>query len=195
MNKTRYTSWLLLFASLWLSIALAACARQPAQSPAEQDIPGYAAVAAPTDGVTALDSCELLTKIDAEAILGAAVAAPRTNQAEPSAPADGRAVSQCLYYTTSDDYKSVSLLIRREEPGAGAGSGLRQMRDSGALGTSVEPVDGLGDEAIWSHGGPSDQLVATKGRFLVIASADLGKGVPTLAVSKTIVQHVFAQLP
>ena len=196
MNKAISTNRLRLFCStLVLAIALAACAGQPAQKPADQGAPGGAPSAALAGAATVIDSCELLTKIDAEAILGAAVAAPRTSQADASVPSDAPAVSQCLYHTTSDDYKSVSLMIRRGAAEEGTGSGLRHMRDSGALGGTVDPIDGLGDDALWSHGGPSDQLVATKGRFLVIASADLGRGVPTLDVSKAIVQHVLDQLP
>jgi hypothetical protein len=196
MHKAIYTKRLPLFLpTLWLALALAACAGQPAQKPAVQGAPGGTSSAAPAGVATAIDSCELLTKIDAEAILGAAVAAPRTSPPDAGVPADSPAVSQCLYHTAGDDYKSVSLMIRRAAAEEGTGSGLRRMRDSGALGGTVDPIDGLGDDALWSHGGPSDQLVATKGRFLVIASADLGRGVPTLDVSKAIVQHVLDQLP
>jgi hypothetical protein len=38
-------------------------------------------------------------------------------------------------------------------------------------------------------------LTVAQGQFLVIATADLGKGVPTLEVSKAIAQRVLARLP
>jgi hypothetical protein len=87
--------------ALLLVLALAACGA-PAQGPS-----GALAGEAP-----ALDSCALLTQADAEALLGAPIAAPSTNRADTGDPNDPRAMSQCLYHTTGDTYKSVSVLIR-----------------------------------------------------------------------------------
>jgi Xaa-Pro aminopeptidase len=104
-------------------------------------------------------------------------------------------VSHCLYHTIGDDYKSVSVLVRRGAAGENARDGLAQIRSANALGGAFEPVAGLGDEALWHHGGDSDQLSAAKGRFLVITSGDLGKGVPTLDISKAVAERVLARLP
>jgi hypothetical protein len=142
-----------------------------------------------------LDSCTLLTQADAKALLGAPVAAPSTNQIDAGDPNDERAVSQCLYHTGGDDYKSVSVLIRRGATGEQALDGLQQIRKQNVLGGTFEPVAGLGDDALWNHGGEADQLNVVKGRFLVIASADLGTGVPTLDISKATAERVLARLP
>jgi hypothetical protein len=142
-----------------------------------------------------LDSCTLLTQADAEALLGGPVAAPSTNQIDAGDQNDERAVSQCLYHTSGDDYKSVSVLIRRGVAGEQALAGLQQLHERNALGGAQEPVTGLGDAALWNHGGDHDQLNVAQGRFLLIASADLGKGVPTLDISKVAAQRVLARLP
>ena len=189
---TRLAMRLLL--ALLLGLAFAACGA-PAQSPAEQGTPVQESVAAPASVTPPLDSCALLTKADAEALLGAPVAAPSTNQFDTGDPNDEHAVSQCLYHTTADAYKSVSVLIRRGATGENAGAALQQIRETNPLGGAIEPLAGLGDDALWSHGGAGDQLNVAKGRFLVIASADLGKGNSTLEISKAIAQRVLERLP
>jgi hypothetical protein len=186
-SLTRYIGRALLcriLLALLLSLALAACGA-PAQGPS----------AALAGEVPALDTCALLTQADAEALLGAPVAAPSTNQADTGDPNDPRAMSQCLYHTTGDTYKSVSVLIRRGATGENAGDALQQIREANTLGGVMDPVVGLGDGALWNHGGAADQLNVAQGRFLVIASADLGKGVPTLEISKAVAQRVLARLP
>jgi hypothetical protein len=61
---------------------------------------------------------------------------------------------------------------------------------------SAEQIQaGLGDAALWNHGGDDDQLNVTKGQFLVIAGANLGRGAPTLDISKAAAQRVLARLP
>jgi hypothetical protein len=181
--------------ALLLGLALSACRGGPMQSAAEQDTPAQGPVLAPAGSAPALDSCTLLTQADAEALLGAPVAAPSTNQVDTGDPNDARAVSQCLYHTTGDTYKSVNVLVRRGAAGESAGAGLEQIREPNTLGGAFEPIAGLGDEALWNHSGAGDQLTVAQGQFLVIATADLGKGVPTLEVSKAIAQRVLARLP
>jgi hypothetical protein len=184
INTSRMTFVLL---ALLLGLALAACGAAPS---------GYPAEAAGASGpAPKLDSCALLTQADAEALLGAPVAVPSTNQAGGDDPNDERAMSQCLYHTSGDDYKSVSVLVRRGAAGEDARASLQQIRSANALGGTFDPVAGLGDDALWNHGGDDDQLNAAKGRFLVIASADLGKGVPTLDISKAVAERVLARLP
>jgi hypothetical protein len=173
--------------ALLLGLALSACGAAPS---------GQAASQAGTSGpLPKLDSCELLTQADAEALLGAPVAAPDTNHVESDDPADARAMSQCLYNTTGSEYKSVSILVRRANTPEESRAGLDQIREHNALGGTMEPVAGLGDAALWNHGGDDDQLNVTKGQFLVIAGANLGKGVPTLDISKAAAQRVLARLP
>jgi hypothetical protein len=171
---------LLVLLALALGLALASCGA-PAQQPA--------------GAATRLDSCALLTGVDAEALLNAPVGAPSSDQFGGDDPQDERAASQCLYHTVGENYKSVSVLIRRGGPGEDARAGLQQIRNSNPLGGALDPVAGLGEEALWIHGGDADQLAAAKGRFLVIASADLGKNVSTFEASKTIARHVLEQLP
>ena len=71
-----------------------------------------------------LDSCALLTEADAVALLGAPVGAPSTDDVAGDDPQDERAVSQCLYSTSGDEYKSVSVLVRRDVAGLDARSAL-----------------------------------------------------------------------
>jgi hypothetical protein len=173
--------------ALLLSLVLAACGAAPSGYPAATD--GASGLA------PKLDSCALLTQADAEALLGAPVAAPSADQFGGDDPQDERAAAQCLYHTSGEDYKSVSVLVRRGAPGEDARTGLQQIRSTNAPGGTFDPVAGLGDDALWNHGGDDDQLNAAKGRFLVIASADLGKGVPTLEISKAAAERVLARLP
>jgi hypothetical protein len=72
---------------------------------------------------------------------------------------------------------------------------LQQIREANTLGGVMNPVAGLGDAALWSHVGAADQLNVAQGRFLVIASADLGKGVATLEMSRAVAQRVLPRLP
>jgi hypothetical protein len=181
----------LIMLAILLGLALSACNAVPSQSATEQDTP----VQGPAAAAPELDSCALLTPAEAEALLGAPVAAPSANQVDIGDPNDTRAVSQCLYHTTGDDYKSVSVLVRRGATGEDARDALQQIRETNALGGAFEPIGGLGDGALWNHGGAGDQLNVAQGQFLVIASADLGKGAPTLEISKAIAQRVLTRLP
>jgi hypothetical protein len=179
---------------LALGFGLATCGT-PAPGAAEQDRSTHEQVAAPTGPARPLDACALLTQADAEALLSAPVAPSSAEQFGGGEPQDERAVSHCYYHTTGADYKSVSVLIRRSVEGERARDGLQQIRDTNAIGGTFEPVGGLGEEAIWNHGGADEQLNVAQSQFLVIASADLGKGVPTLEISKAIAQRVLARLP
>jgi hypothetical protein len=151
--------------------------------------------AAPSGVVSKLDSCALLTQMDAEELLGASVATPSTNDVTSEDPSDPRAMSQCAYSTTGSEYKSVSVLVRRGSTPAESLAGLQQIREENTLGSRIEPVTGLGDEAFWAQNDYSDQLTVAQGQFMVIASADLGEGISTLDTSKAVVQRVLARLP
>ena len=195
-HKRTATVWaMLMWLAIVLSLVLSACNPVSSQSAAEQDTPAQGPSAAPAGAASRLDSCALLTGADAEALLGAPVAAPSANQVDTGDPNDTRAVSQCLYHTIGDDYKSVSVLVRRGATGENARDALPQIRETNALGGAFEPIGGLGDGALWNHGGAGDQLNVAHGHFLVIASADLGTGEPTLEISKAIAQRVLARLP
>jgi hypothetical protein len=180
----RITSVLL---ALLLALLLVACGGASSQAGSGPDTPARPA--------PRLDSCVLLTQAEVETLLGAPVAAPSADLFGGDDPQDERMAAQCLYHTSGDDYKSVSVLVRRGAAGEDARDSLQQIRTSNALGGAFEPVAGLGDDALWNHGGDSDQLTVAHGRFLVIASADLGKDVPTFDISKAVAQRVLERLP
>lgn len=118
------------------------------------------------------NGCVLLTKADAEAILGQAVHEPLHNGAKSE---DGQTiVSSCNYATdgeTENEVKVVSLLVRKA---ATAEEALRVYEETrglsvGLSGTEPSDVEGLGDRAYWT-GGTLTQMNVLKGELWLIVN-------------------------
>jgi len=139
-----------------------------------------------------LDSCALLTRADAEALLGGPVAEPDRDQVDSHDPSDPTAVSQCHYHTTGEDYRHVGILARRARSASEALQGFESTRDSDVDTTPAQPVSGVGEQAFWraSNGG---QLTTLKGSVMLIVSADAGSA-DKLTTTRTAANDALARL-
>lgn len=118
------------------------------------------------------NGCLLLTKADAEAVLGASVLEPLYNAAMSE---DGLTiVSSCNYATAGEsenEVKVVSLLARKA---ASSDEALRvyeetRAQSSAISGAEPEDVEGLGDRAYWA-GGSLTQMNVLKGEVWLIVN-------------------------
>lgn len=152
-------------------------------------------VAAPqSNGSTArstvkLDACGLLTKADAEALLGGPVKEPTTTHNENG----GTVVSQCRYSDAAGD-KQVGLLARQAPTTAEAKQVFGNARNAskGLTGTDPQTVSGLGEDAYWT-GGNLGQLNVLKDNFWLIVTARQGKG-DRLSASKEAANKILTHM-
>jgi len=136
-------------------------------------------------------ACQLLTRDDAEALLGGPVLDPPVT----SHMADIGVVSwRCGYISVAKQpTKVVTLLANRwQEPG-----GVRRaFEHAHALsqtisGQAPENVDGLGERAYWS-GGKVNQLNVLRGRDWLVVSGTTGPGLDQLAPAKAAAARILA---
>lgn len=136
-------------------------------------------------------ACQLLTRDDAEALLGGPVLDPPVT----SRMADIGVVSwRCGYLSAAKNpTKVVTLLANRwQEPG-----GVRRaFEHAHALsqtisGQAPENVDGLGERAYWS-GGKVNQLNVLRGRDWLVISGTSGPGFDQLGPAKAAATKVLA---
>ena len=136
-----------------------------------------------------LDACGLLTKADAESLMGGSVKEPTTTRNEMS----GIIVSQCRYSDAAGD-KQVGLLARQAPTATEAkqvfGSARNASKD--LAGTDPQTVSGLGDDAYWT-GGNLSQLNVLKDNFWLIITARQGKG-DRLAASKDVANKILSHM-
>lgn len=136
-----------------------------------------------------VDACTLLTKTDAEALLGGAVKEPTTTHNENG----GTLVSQCHYSNEAGD-KQVGLLARQAPSAAEA----KQVFDSarraakGLSGVDPQTISSLGDDAYWT-GGNLAQLNVLKNDLWLVISARQGKA-DRLAVTQDVANKVLSHL-
>jgi hypothetical protein len=137
-----------------VAVFAAACGREegPARAPAEAGTP-VTVTAAPTSTPVSRDACTLITKPEAEAILGVTVT-PTPRDADPGQ-------SMCYYDARENPGFGLTVrwsggtheldLIRKTNPAAGG-----MMKESGMHAPTVnaimalEPVESLGDEAYFN---------------------------------------------
>ncbi len=151
----------------WPVIALvlaAACGSgTPDQAPGGAAAAKAATKAMATAAPGAIDASQILTKADAEAVLGKEVG-------DPTATSTAGVVSTCNYM--AKDLTGLHMLIRASaSPDAARVIFEEAQKQSKVLSRAdPEPVEGLGDAAYWA-GGSLDQLNVLKGRYWVILSA------------------------
>lgn len=163
------------FASLLfiMPLALSACGA-PATPTVEADQPQVPATEVESDSTsvesTGLDACALLTKADAEAILGQPVM-------EPEHPIQGSAtfnVSNCKYQVQGDALDNVTLIVTVPVNGDVESAKNAFETDKAAssemLGAEPVEVTGLGDSAYWVAG-YGNQIAVFKGNTHLILSA------------------------
>jgi hypothetical protein len=152
--------------------------------------PGAGVAAQP--GAKALENraCELLTRTDAEALLGGPVKAPIT-----SITADIGAVrSRCGYVSESEKpVKVVTLLANRWQNPAAARTAYERAHalSQSISGQAPESVAGLGDRAYWA-GGTVGQLNVLAGDTWLVIGGTTGPGLDQLGPAKLAAARVLA---
>lgn len=124
--------------------------------------------------------CSLITKQDAEAILGEAVKAPRTGKVAGMATGE-----KCVYFTAAPMAKRggtgmVQLLVFTKDSLKGGMFSapedyFKRLQKAGQnAGSSLEDIAGLGDKAYWNPKGDTLHILA-KGAYLQLKVQDLKK--------------------
>jgi hypothetical protein len=153
--------------------------------------PGAGGAAQPGARARQNRACELLTRTDAEELLGGPVKAPVT-----SITADiGVVSSRCGYISESErPVKVVTLLAKRWQNPADARTAYERAH---ALSQSIsgqvpESVAGLGDRAYWA-GGTVDQLNVLAGDTWLVISGTAGPGLDQLAPAKLAAAKILGR--
>jgi hypothetical protein len=145
---------------------------------------------------TRIDVSQMVTKTDAESILGEKVKDPTPRNAEGR---DGY-YSKCNYYGVS---RQKSLVIRVYQQGDGAMGPQRELDLVAASATGpLKPVDGLGDKAEMFSGaddsGAASQVlmlyVAKGNLFITIGLGGIGDESVALAKAKEVANKILAKL-
>jgi hypothetical protein len=143
-----------------------------------------------------IDVSQIVTKTDAESILGEKVKDPTPRNAEGE---DGY-YSKCNYYGVS---RQKSLVIRVYQPSGGAMGPQRELELVAASATGpLKPVDGLGDKAemfsgAGDRGAASDVLmlyVAKDNAFITIGLGGINDESAALAKAKELANKILAKL-
>jgi hypothetical protein len=143
-----------------------------------------------------IDVSQIITKADAESILGENVKDPTPRNAEGE---DGY-YSKCNYYGVS---RRKSLVIRVYQPGGGAMGPQKELELVAASATGpLKPVDGLGDKAeifngAGNSGAASDVLmlyVAKDNAFITIGLGGINDESAALAKAKEIASKILTKL-
>ena len=183
-KKIRFTLTILLLAS----VALAGCGgAKTEETKGNTAQPSSTDSSKPSSGN--LDACALLTKADAESLLGGSVKEPTTTRNENG----GTVVSQCHYSNEAGD-KQVGLLARQAPTSAEAKQifGTARSASKGLSGTDPQTVSGLGDDAYWTDGN-LNQLNVLKDEVWLIITTRQGKG-DRLAASKDAANKILSHL-
>ena len=145
-----------------------------------------------------IDACALLTRADAEALLGGPVAPPTTNANEPA----GNVVSQCAYASSTlgprGNLGHISLLARPFPTAAGAAEAAAAYDRARSLakaltGSDPQDIAGIGERAYWT-GGTFRQLNVLAKNVWLIVSADLGDGKDWVEAAKAVARRALARI-
>jgi hypothetical protein len=150
--------------------------------------------AGPAPGATtATDACGLLTRADAEALLGGPVSPPQTG----STAAPGTVSStRCSYLSASGNpVKVVTLLLRRyASPAAAADAYERALAISRSI-SGAEPADeagpALGGQRAYWAGGTVNQLNVLRDDAWLIIGSSLGPGLDQRASSRAVAARIL----
>ena len=132
-----------------------------------------------------MDASEILTKEDAEAILGKPIENPEVSGA-------GTTVSTCNYYAA--DASGIGLLVRSAPDSDSARIIFEQARLQSKSMSFVEPqqIAGLGDMAYWA-GGNLNQMNVLEGKYWLIFTVFSGKD-RSLELGKQAAERAIARL-
>src|ERR1700682_1398847 len=133
------------------------------------------------------DACSLLTKSDAEDLMGEAASSPTSSQV-------GETVSRCGYMSQSGS-KRVSLLERQASSRSEAVQIFQkaQNESKGLSGSDAQVVPGFGDAAVWA-GGTLKRMNTLKGEVWLMVRALFGSDNDPLAASESAAKKILAHL-
>jgi hypothetical protein len=143
--------------------------------------------------MTATDACGLLTRADAEALLGGPVSPPQTG----STAAPGTVSStRCSYLSESGNpVKVVTLLLRRyASPAAAANAYEGALAMSRSI-SGAEPADeagpALGGQRAYWAGGTVNQLSVLRDDAWLIIGSSLGPGLDQRSSSRAVAARIL----
>ena len=162
---------------LALAALLAACGASAQAQTAQGTGAGASTVGA---AGTPIDACALVTKAEAEALLGVPVGEPQPKTVQGLA-------TTCSYLASgARDSRSVFVWASPQKSADGARKVFdNAKRDAPTLGTTARDQAGLGDGAFWIH----DQLWVLKGKVVLEFTAD------TEANAQQLAGQVLKRLP
>lgn len=185
---------LCLCAALLPALAAAGCrGRQPPRQPQAGAAPPAAGAPAGRGAMPEENlACRLLTRDDAEALLGGPVLDPPVT----SHMADIGVVSwRCGYISAAQHpAKVVTLLVNHWQEADGVRHAFEHAHalSQTISGQAPENVDGLGERAYWS-GGKVNQLNVLRGRDWLVISATAGPGFDQLGPAKAAAAKILAR--
>jgi hypothetical protein len=191
MSSRSLTLAISLCALLLAAIAAAGCrGRQQPQRPAGAAPPAAGAPAGSGAMPEENLACRLLTRDDAEALLGGPVLDPPVT----SRMADIGVVSwRCGYISAAKNpTKVVTLLANHWQEPAGVRHAFEHAHalSQTISGQAPENVDGLGERAYWS-GGKVNQLNVLRGRDWLVISGTTGPGLDQLGPAKAAAAKIL----
>jgi hypothetical protein len=186
-----------------LALGMTACNTSAAQPATEQSSqlpvvvePTVSADTAPVQAPAGLNACTLLTKADAEAILGQPVK-------EPEFPIQGSEtfiVDSCKYRVVDEasfDHTSLIVTVPASGDVQSAQIAFDTDKSTAEANFGAAPVDvpGLGDTAYWVGGTYGNQLGILKGNVHLILTADTQKGDTPPQPLIDLAQTILSRLP
>lgn len=180
-----------------LAALVAACGgAQPAPpaAPAAQSGSAAQPAAQAATGGQPLQGCTVLTKADAEAVLGGAVDEPKQKEQEGK---NGAWTSTCSYYSSGNS-RGAGLLLTytpKSDPAKALTAYVDSLKKT--LGDAYKPdtVAGAGDGAVWDAS--MKQLTVFKGAYMLVLTMSGGKldADAALEGAKILAGKVLANLP
>lgn len=193
--RPRFSAAGRLLLAMALLILAAACRRHQAPSIAETQGRRQAFQPLPAGMKTAVNhACELLTRDDAEALLGGAVKPPIAHVEYGTA---GKVSARCGYVSVAGPpAKVVSLLLIEHKTGEETRAEFEHAHAMSQTisGQAAENVPGLGDRAYWAGGIISQLNVLSGNRWLVI-SGTRGLSQGQLAAAHETAARILAAHP
>jgi hypothetical protein len=178
-QKYWYSGWLL--GLLVLSISLVGCGKSSSKASKLPD---------------PLQACDLLTKAEAEAIIGGPVDEPQKNHKEQDDPKHW--MSSCNYYSSEKSISTgITIMPHGRKVNGAEAFALYEADLKEGLGDDykMETVGGIGDKSAWEKN--MKQLTIFQGPFMIIittVSPEL-QGTAALDFSKELAAKVLSKLP
>ena len=136
-----------------------------------------------------IDACALLTVDEVAAVLGTAVSPPQ-NEVIGAGDAGLAAISQCVFTSTAEPTKSVSVFVRRSPVADNTPESMRKSLSE--FGATVQDVSGIGDAALWD--GTQLHIFKSEKTYVIITVSGFGEGAEALAKAKAVGEKATPRL-